>query len=72
MAKYKLKTKKSISKRVRFTATGKMKIRQTNRAHHAYYRTTKQKRQLRGNKMLASNTTKAWKKAIHGTIGGKK
>ncbi|MDE6476702.1 MAG: 50S ribosomal protein L35 [Mycoplasmoidaceae bacterium] len=47
MAKNKMKTKKSVSKRVKVTATGKLKRKHTNRSHMAHSKSTKQKRHLK-------------------------
>jgi large subunit ribosomal protein L35 len=67
--KYKMKTRKAIAKRVRITATGELKIRHINRAHHAYYRTSSKKRHLRKGGILSKSAKKMFKDCI---IGGKR
>lgn len=42
----KMKTKKSLAKRVKVRADGTLKVGHTNRSHRATGKTTKQKRQL--------------------------
>ncbi len=61
MAKIKMKTKKSVSKRVRVTASGKLKRKQTNRSHMAHSKTTKQKRQLKKDALVSKANYKRLK-----------
>ncbi|MDR0341169.1 MAG: 50S ribosomal protein L35 [Mycoplasmataceae bacterium] len=70
--KYKLKTKRALTKRVRVNGSGHLKYRKTNRAHHAPYRTTKQKRHLRKNGILSDSAMKMVKGLINGKQGGKR
>ena len=43
----KMKSNRSISKRVKVTGTGKLKFVHAYKGHHAPYKTAKQSRQLR-------------------------
>jgi large subunit ribosomal protein L35 len=47
MKKNKHKTKKSVAKRLRVSASGKLKMKHTNRSHMSHNKSTKQKRHLR-------------------------
>jgi large subunit ribosomal protein L35 len=47
MGKIKHKNKKAVTKRMKLTANGKLKMKHTNRSHMAHNKTTKQKRHLR-------------------------
>ncbi len=46
MAKVKMKTKSALTKRIKKTATGKLKRKKAFMSHLAHGKTTKQKRQL--------------------------
>jgi large subunit ribosomal protein L35 len=72
MAKLKHKTNKSLAKRIKITGSGKVKYRHTNRAHHAHYRSTKQKRHAKKAGILKPAFSKTLKAMIHGKQGGKK
>lgn len=48
----KMKTKSSAKKRFRFTATGKVRVKQAYKSHGMIKRTPKQIRQLRGTAIL--------------------
>ena len=63
----KMKTHKSIRKRFRVTATGKLKRRQAGKKHLLSHKTGKRKRQLRG---TVIETRKLAKKYI-AIMGGK-
>ena len=43
----KMKSSRSLSKRVKVTGTGKLKYVHADKGHHAPYKTAKQSRQLR-------------------------
>ncbi len=59
------KTKKSILKRFKVTATGKLKIkRQNNRSHLMAHKSSKRKRQLKRHPLLGATHTKRIKKMI--------
>lgn len=64
--KNKMKTKKSVSKRVRKTASGKLKIGRTNRSHRAQGKTTKQKRHLRKASLMSSTDQSRINKLLQG------
>jgi large subunit ribosomal protein L35 len=49
----KKKTKKSAAKRLRFTATGKVKHAQANKGHLLTNKNRKRKRKLRGTRVLS-------------------
>lgn len=49
----KLKTRRATAKRVRLTASGKLKRGQANRSHLMSHRTSKRKRQLRQNDLIS-------------------
>lgn len=53
--KVKQKTKKSVSKRVSVTGTGKLKRKQAYRSHLAHNKTTKQKRHSRKDRTLTAS-----------------
>ncbi len=60
----KMKTKKSVAKRFRKTATGKLKHTGAARSHLLSSKTSKRKRKMRQNKVLASVETKRLGKLI--------
>jgi len=62
----KLKTRKSISKRFKFTRTGKVLRRATGQDHARMKKTGKQKRQKRKWVVLSKPETKKIKKALLG------
>ncbi|AJC49930.1 50S ribosomal protein L35 [Mycoplasma flocculare] len=64
MPKIKLKTKSAIKKRVKVTATGKVKHGHAYRSHLAQSKTTKQKRQSRKATLMHSSDFKRLKKLI--------
>lgn len=64
MAKIKMKTKKSVSKRVIKTGTGKLKRKQAFRSHLAHNKTTKQKRHARKDKILESVDAKRYSQLL--------
>jgi large subunit ribosomal protein L35 len=57
MAKQKQKTHKGIKKRFRLTGTGKVKHRKCGTSHLAAHKTHKNKRQLRGTRVLGKEMT---------------
>ena len=54
----KLKTKSSAKKRLRFTASGKVKRPQAGKRHGMIKRTNSQIRKLRGTKVMTKQDTK--------------
>jgi len=60
----KLKTCKSIKKRFRITATGKVKHRCAGTSHLAVRKSKKRRRQLRGTTVLDSTEADGIKKAL--------
>ena len=60
----KMKTKKSVVKRFRKTATGKLKHTGAARSHLLSSKSSKRKRNMRQNKVLASMETKRLGKLI--------
>lgn len=65
MAKIKMKTKKSLAKRVQVTASGKLKRKHAYRSHMAADKTQKQKRQLRKDNIINSCDTKRLRYCLH-------
>lgn len=57
----KMKTKSSLTKRVKVTGTGKVKRGQAYRSHLAQNKTTKQKRQSRKSDMMHPSDVKRFK-----------
>ncbi|MDR2568301.1 MAG: 50S ribosomal protein L35 [Mycoplasmataceae bacterium] len=53
-----MKTRKAVVKRFKVSATGKIICKHTNRSHRAYGKTTKQKRHLRGDKVVSASSRK--------------
>lgn len=64
MAKNKHKTKKSFSKRVKVTASGKIVRKHSNRSHLAHNKTTKQKRHLKKDAIFNKSSLKTLKQAL--------
>lgn len=62
----KLKTKSSIKKRFKITASGKLKFKHSNARHILTKKTTKRKRHLRGTGVLSKADTKRIKSCLHG------
>ena len=58
----KLKTKSSVKKRFRLTATGKVRRQQAGKQHGMIKRTTKQIREHRGSKIMSDADAKFIKK----------
>lgn len=54
----KLKTKKSIAKRVKLTATGKWKFKHAFKSHLSQNKTTKQKRHLKKSAVMNHSDVK--------------
>lgn len=54
----KMKTNRGARKRIRVTATGKLKRRHAFKSHLAAGKTPKQKRQLRRSNVIAASDTK--------------
>lgn len=65
MAKNKMKSKKSVTKRIKVTGTGKLKRKHTNRSHMAHSKTTKQKRHLKKDGLVQKAIVKRLKYTIH-------
>ncbi|MCR8613375.1 MAG: 50S ribosomal protein L35 [Mycoplasma sp.] len=57
----KMKTKSSITKRIKVSATGKVKRGQAYRSHLATHKTTKQNRQSRKADVVSTSDLKRWK-----------
>ncbi len=64
MSKQKLKTKKSIAKRVKETATGKLKRHQAGKSHYATKKERKRKRNLRKATLVSPEDQGRIKKAL--------
>ncbi|MDR0825951.1 MAG: 50S ribosomal protein L35 [Mycoplasmataceae bacterium] len=64
MAKLKHKNKKSVTKRMKLTASGKLKIHHSHRSHQAHCKTTKQKRHLKHAGYLSKQMSKRHKYTI--------
>ncbi len=64
--KTKMKTKKSVAKRIKLTGSNKMKRKCTNRSHMAHSKTTKQKRQLRKDRLVSPANHKKLKYTLQG------
>ncbi len=62
--KVKQKTKKSVSKRMTLTGSGKLKRKQAFRSHLAHNKTTKQKRHSRKDRVLSSADSGRYKQLI--------
>lgn len=62
--KVKQKTKKSVSKRVTITGSGKLKRKQAYRSHLAHNKTTKQKRHSRKDMVLTSADSGRYKQLL--------
>ncbi|TPE57707.1 50S ribosomal protein L35 [[Mycoplasma] falconis] len=60
----KMKTKSGLKKRIKVTATGKVKRGNAYRSHLAQNKTTKQKRQSRKASTLSSSDFKRYKELI--------
>ncbi|MCV3733720.1 50S ribosomal protein L35 [Mycoplasma enhydrae] len=60
----KMKTKSGLKKRIKITATGKVKRGNAYRSHLAQNKTTKQKRQSRKSSMLSASDFKRYKELI--------
>lgn len=65
MAKVKAKTKRAVAKRMKVTATGKIKRKHAYRSHLAHNKTQKQKRHLRKDTTLNATYTKFLGKTLH-------
>ena len=63
--KTKHKTKKSVSKRVIVTGSGKLKRKQAYRSHLAHNKTTKQKRHSRKDTIITSVDSQRYKHLIN-------
>lgn len=62
--KVKQKTKKSVSKRIIVTGSGKLKRKQAYRSHLAHNKTTKQKRHSRKDMVLTSSDSQRYKQLL--------
>jgi large subunit ribosomal protein L35 len=60
----KFKTKKAVSKRMKVTASGKLKIKHTHRSHQAHCKTHKQKRHSKKPFYLSTQMSKRHKNTI--------
>ncbi|WP_045433451.1 50S ribosomal protein L35 [Metamycoplasma canadense] len=60
----KMKTKSGLKKRIKVTATGKVKRGNAYRSHLAQNKTTKQKRQSRKSSTLSASDFKRYKELI--------
>ncbi|CRH45951.1 MULTISPECIES: 50S ribosomal protein L35 [Metamycoplasmataceae] len=60
----KMKTKSGLKKRIKITATGKVKRGNAYRSHLAQNKTTKQKRQSRKSSTLSASDFKRYKELI--------
>lgn len=60
----KMKTKKAVAKRFRKTASGKLKHTGAARSHLLSSKSSKRKRKMRKNKVLASMETKRFARLI--------
>lgn len=60
----KMKTKSGLKKRIKITATGKVKRGNAFRSHLAQHKSTKQKRQSRKSSTLSSSDFKRYKELI--------
>ncbi|MBN4089348.1 50S ribosomal protein L35 [Mycoplasma enhydrae] len=60
----KMKTKSGLKKRIKITATGKVKRGNAYRSHLAQNKTTKQKRQSRKSSKLSASDFKRYKELI--------
>ncbi|AWX69704.1 50S ribosomal protein L35 [[Mycoplasma] anseris] len=60
----KMKTKSALKKRIKITATGKVKRGNAYRSHLAQNKTTKQKRQSRKSSSLSHSDFKRYKEII--------
>jgi large subunit ribosomal protein L35 len=58
MGKIKHKNKKSVTKRFKVTANGKIMMKHSHRSHQAHSKTTKQKRHLKHDAHLSSAMAK--------------
>ncbi|MDR3257715.1 MAG: 50S ribosomal protein L35 [Mycoplasmataceae bacterium] len=65
MGKIKHKTKKSAAKRFKITASGKIKMKHSQRSHQAHSKSTKQKRHSRHDAVLSHAMAKRHKYTIH-------
>ncbi|MCQ3914773.1 MAG: 50S ribosomal protein L35 [Mycoplasmoidaceae bacterium] len=65
MGKIKAKTKRAVAKRLKRTASGKLKRKHAYRSHLAHNKTTKQKRHLRKDTTLNATYTKNLGKTLH-------
>jgi large subunit ribosomal protein L35 len=64
MAKTKHKSKKSVTKRMKLTASGKLKMKHSHRSHMAHSKTTKQKRHSRKDAIVTPSMSKRHKYTI--------
>ena len=64
MGKIKHKSKKSVTKRIKRTASGKLKGKHSHRSHMAYSKSTKQKRHLRKDGIISDSMSKRHKYTI--------
>jgi large subunit ribosomal protein L35 len=61
MSKIKHKSKKSVTKRMKLTASGKIKMKHSHRSHQAHNKSTKQKRHLRKSGYVSKEMSKRHK-----------
>lgn len=64
MGKIKHKSKKAVTKRMKLTTSGKLKIKHSHRSHMAHSKTTKQRRHLRKNGIMSPQMSKRHKYTI--------
>jgi large subunit ribosomal protein L35 len=62
--KIKRKNKKSVTKRMKVSASGKILMKHTHRSHMAHSKSTKQKRQLKKDAVLTKSMAKRHKYTI--------
>ncbi|MDR0985890.1 MAG: 50S ribosomal protein L35 [Mycoplasmataceae bacterium] len=60
----KFKTKKSVSKRIKATKNGKLKMKHSHRSHQAHNKSTKQKRHLKHSTYMNDSMAKRHKYTI--------
>jgi len=61
----KMKTKSSVKKRYKLTATGKLRYKKSNASHILTKKTTKRKRSLRQPAILFKSDAKRIKRLLH-------
>lgn len=64
MSKIKHKSKRSVTKRMKVTASGKLKMKHSHRSHMAHRKSTKQRRHLRKDGIVSCSMSKRHKYTI--------